>query len=121
MHPFAVFGELLNFQILAPFLLRITIGLFIVYLGSKRYKKDYNYSAILYLASGALLILGFYTQIAALVGIAVLKLDFYLDFWRNRNTAPIPQNQKILYVVLIVILISLLLTGPGFLAFDLPL
>ncbi len=65
--------------------------------------------------------LGLYTQITALAAIAILKLDFYWDYWTNRKTVPIPENQKILFGVFIVILISLLLTGPGFLAFDLPL
>ena len=121
MHPFAIFPELLTFQIVSPFLLRISVGLFIVYLGWRRSKKPYNFTAIFYVASGVLLVLGLYTQITALAAIVILKLDFYWDYWTNRKTVPIPENQKILFGVFIVILISLLLTGPGFLAFDLPL
>ena len=121
MHPFAFFPELLNFQIVAPFLLRITVGLFLIYLGYKRYKKPYNFSAVLYVIVGAFLVLGWYTQISAIVAILVLKLDFYLDFWINKSSKPISEETWALYTIAIVVLLSLLLTGPGFLAMDLPL
>ncbi len=121
MHPFAIFPTLLSFQILAPFLLRICAGLFVVYLGYKLYKKSYNFAAGIYAICGALVVLGLYTQIVAIISIAMVKFDFYLDYWIERKLKPISYETWILYTVFIIIFLSLIVTGPGFLAFDLPL
>ena len=117
MHPLAVFPQLLTFSLIAPLLLRLAVGIFILYLGLERYKKPYGWSATLYIASAILLVLGFYTQIAVITSLLVLKFDFYTD----KKSNPVSREKYILQVVLNVILISLLFTGPGFLAFDLPL
>ena len=117
MHPLAVFPQLLTFSLIAPLLLRLAVGIFILYLGLERYKKPYGWSSIFYVASAILLVLGFYTQVAVIASLLILKFDFYTD----KKSNPVSREKYILQVVLNVILISLLFTGPGFLAFDLPL
>ncbi len=121
MHPLAVFPTLLSFGLIVPLLLRLTVGLFVLNLGAQRWKKPYQLSALLYVISGLMLVLGYYTQVVAIVAIAILKLDFYLDFWKNRKTNPIPKNSFILYWIVGIILLSLIVTGPGLFSLDLPL
>lgn len=117
MHTLVVFPQILFLGLLAPFLLRITVGLFLIYLGKNRYKKTYNWSSIFYIISGVLLFVGIYTQFVAIVGMLILIFDFYLES-DGKNTTP---EKKILYVMSGIILLSLLFTGAGFLAFDRPL
>jgi len=117
MHPLSTFPELLTFGLFAPLILRLTAGLFILYRGSERYKKPYQITSVFYFISGILLILGFYTQIAAILALLVLKFDFYTD----KKIGLISREKFILQVVVNIIVISLLFTGPGFFAFDLPL
>jgi hypothetical protein len=117
MHPLSTFSRLLDFVLVAPFLLRIIVGLYLIYLGKNRYQKAFSWSAGFYIISGILLILGFYTQIASIVGILLVIFDFYTD----KITTPTSGEKKILYVIVGIILLSLLFTGPGVFAFDLPL
>jgi len=117
MHTLSTFPQLLTFGLIAPLLLRLGVGLFLVYLAKERYNKIYKWSFVVYLISGILLILGLYTQIASIVSILVISFDFYTD----KDLTPFSTEKKILYIIMKVILLSLLFTGPGFLAFDLPL
>ncbi len=117
MHPLSVFPQLLTYGLIAPLLLRLVVGLFVLNLGQERYGKQYSWAVIFYIVAGALLIVGLYTQIAVIATIIILKLDFYI----NRKTNLVSKEKYILQVVMNVILLSLLFTGPGFLAFDLPL
>ena len=121
MHPLSIFPSLLTFGLISPLLLRLSVGLFILFLAKDRYKKTYKWSAVVYFLSGLMIILGLYTQIAVLFGAASLKFDFWVDYWRNRKTTPIKMEIYFLYGIAGIILLSLLFTGPGFLAFDLPL
>lgn len=121
MHPLQVFGRLLDFVLLAPFLIRIAASLFVLYLGRKRYKKQYSWLSIIYFLGGAFVFVGLYTQIAVLVAVLALVIEFYLEYWRNKGTAPISTETYFLYTLAIVVLLSLMVTGPGAFAFDLPL
>ena len=121
MHTLTIFPRLLDFVLLAPLLLRLTVGGLILLFGWERYKKTYKWTSIIYIVTSVFLIIGLYTQIASIVGIGLLKFDYYIDFYRNKKTTPIPNEYKIITFVLIVILTSLLFTGPGAFAFDLPL
>ncbi len=117
MHPLSVFPQLLTFSLVAPLILRFSVGLFILSRGWDRHKKPYKFTSIVYAIAGALLILGLYTQIAAILALIVLKFDFYTD----KKTGKVSREKFILQVIVNIIVISLLFTGPGFLAFDLPL
>ncbi|TSC70192.1 MAG: hypothetical protein CEO12_507 [Parcubacteria group bacterium Gr01-1014_46] len=121
MHPLSIFPQLFNYEIFAPLLLRLIVSLFLLWLGLSRYKKEYKGFSVLYFLSSILIFLGLYTQPASILGMAILKFDFYIDYWKNRNLVPVQTERYFLYFIAVVILISLLLTGPGAFAFDLPL
>src|SRR3989344_3512038 len=117
MHPLSTFPALLSFGLIAPLLLRLAVGGLIILFGWERYKKPYQWSSLLYVIIGVLLILGFYTQIVVIASILILKFDF----WTNKKAGQVSREKFLLQVIANVILISLLFTGPGFLALDLPL
>ncbi len=117
MHPLSIFPRLLDFIFVAPLLLRLAVGLLMIYLGKERHKKTYKWSCFIYAISGALLILGLYTQPASILAILTLGFDFYVE----KKNSTISKESMVLYIIVGVILLSLLLTGPGAFAFDLPL
>lgn len=117
MHTLTIFPSLLTFGLLAPFLLRLVVGCVIFLFGKERYKSSYKWLSIFYFITGILLVVGLYTQIIAIVGILLLRFDM----WAERKVSPISRQYIILDITLSVILLSLLFTGPGFMAIDLPL
>jgi hypothetical protein len=117
MHTLTLFPDLLTFGMIAPLLLRLAVALFIVFLGVERWNKKYGWTSFLYFISAALLIVGLYTQIAALLGILVVKFDF----WFDKKSINVTYEHWALYSIVVVVLVSLIFTGPGFLAFDWPL
>ena len=117
MHTLTTFPRLLDFVLLAPFILRIGVGVLRLFAGYARFKKEYRWLSIFYFVSSILIIIGLYTQIAALVAILFVKFDYYQD----RKAGLLSPEKKALAVLMILILISLLFTGPGAFAFDLPL
>lgn len=119
MHPLNTFPLLLDFGRLAPFILRITIGIFIIYLGRERQRRDSVLSYVYYLC-GLFLVGGYYTQLASIVGIAIIKFNFYIDHWINRKNKPVTTEHYFLYILTGMILISLIITGAGLWAFDMP-
>ena len=121
MHPLTTFPGLLTFQLLAPFIIRVTAGLYVLWLGKNQLKKPMAWLSIFYFLPGIFVIVGLYTQIAALVAICVVKLDFWNRIWLKRHvTKPSPQEMW-LYIIIALTLFTLLFTGPGLFAFDLPL
>ena len=117
MHPLSIFPSLLTFGLIAPLLLRLAVGVLRLFAGLERYRKDYQWLSIFYIVSSVLIIIGLYTQIAALVSLACIAFDYYLE----KKADKLSREKVALTIVMSVILISLLFTGPGFLAFDLPL
>ncbi|MFA5022889.1 MAG: DoxX family membrane protein [Candidatus Paceibacterota bacterium] len=121
--------SLLDFASLAPIFLRAALGgTFLGYGLRELFKPKYlpeaglsaNLARIVGLWEsliGALLIVGLFTQIVALL--AGLELLGYL-FLRLKNKAKMPIPIDYLFVMLAVC-ISLMLLGPGLIAFDLPL
>ncbi len=121
MHTLSLFPALFTFEIFAPLLLRLVVSLYILHLGLQRYKKEYKWSSFFYFIASGLLFVGLYTQAAAIAGILLNKFDFYVDYYKNRKISPVSKEKYFLYALAGVILLSLLLTGPGAFAFDLPL
>lgn len=121
MNPLQVFGRLLDFVMLAPFVIRLVTSFFVLHLARRRHKKEFGFLSILYFLGGAFVLVGLYTQIAVLVAVFALKIEFYLEYWRNRATTPISTDTYFLYTMAILVLLSLMVTGPGAFAFDLPL
>lgn len=131
------FPELLTYGMLAPFLLRVTLGFILVNLGFLKFKSErvrfeiifeilgfghHKNSAtkilgIIEIIGGLALIAGFYTQIAALVFVFLLGIELYIE----RKEEALMKRTLTFYLLMFVIALSLLFSGAGFLAFDLPL
>ena len=129
------FPQLLTYSFFAPTLLRITAALTLLFIVWRMQQtkeqilatelpiigKPATWMILLSMAltglAGVGLFLGYYTQIAAIVGMVIaLKHGLFA----NRYPKVIPLS-KAAYIFLFVMCLSLLLTGAGALAFDLPL
>lgn len=130
------FPDLLAYGLLAPLLLRVAVGLVFVRwgwgkLGKERVEKAAFFESlgwkpgayfaagfgIIEFAVGVLLIAGIYTQIAALVA-ALITLGA-LTLKRTHQTAI--EGSRGFLALLLVISLSLVVSGAGLFAFDLPL
>lgn len=131
------FPELLNYTILAPTIIRfllsfvlITIGvsiikpttraLFAAYFSSKEYPLaaflPWKF-AIVQILLGLFFFFGFFTQISSLIAMYVFFSLFYIE---NRAEKILPHTSDF-YLVMIIISLTLLFTGAGAFAVDLPL
>lgn len=116
-----VFPDLLAFGLFAPLILRAAVGFVFVRFGLS---KISNYSAankrilgIIEVIIGGSLIAGFYTQISALAAAIILVGALKI---KHKNPEQIKSSFGFL-LLLFVISISLLVSGAGLFAFDLPL
>lgn len=130
------FPDLLTYGLLAPFILRVVVGLIFVNLGVLVFKNEKerwldslsvlkipNPKIVLKIlgaveiAGGIMLILGFYTQVAALV----LALLTFAETYTEYKDPLILKRNFVFYIMLLAITLSLLLSGAGAFAIDLPL
>ncbi len=130
------FPELLALSLLGPFLLRVVLGLIFIDLGflKLRGEKERWMSlfetlglrpttlfvpiyAILEIAGGILLIIGLWTQIASLAFAIFTGIELAVE-WRDRALL---KRDLVFYLLILVISVSLLLTGAGAYAIDIPL
>jgi uncharacterized membrane protein YphA (DoxX/SURF4 family) len=130
------FPELLTYSLLAPLILRVVAGFIFINLGYLKLNSEKSRwvlsfeglrlkpalffvkaFAFIEISGGALLILGLYTQIAALAlaffTFGQLYVEYKEETLLKRNLA--------FYLLLFAITFSLLLSGAGRPAFDLPL
>jgi putative oxidoreductase len=130
------FPDLLNYALLAPFILRAVVGLIFLDLGFLKFKAEKQrwlasfetlglrpadffvplYGA-LQIVGGLLLILGLYTQVAALFFVLSTGAELFVE----TRAQSVLKRDYTFYLLLFVISISLLLTGAGAFAFDIPL
>jgi uncharacterized membrane protein YphA (DoxX/SURF4 family) len=117
----SIFPSLLAFEGFAPLILRLTIGaVFGMWAYGKLKKRENSQDTILGIFEGSIAIcfvIGFLTQLAALTSIIVLG---------SRLVQKVQQKAFLTdgvnyYLILLAISLALLLTGPGFIAFDLSL
>ena len=113
----SVLPQLFSYQILAFTLLRLTIVLVSFLSGKMRYKNGHKIASVFYFLASVFLFIGLYTQIVAIMSILVMVFNYYQTDRKNN----LATEQKLLSLVCLVILISLIFTGPGFLAIDKPL
>ncbi len=121
MHTFTIFPQLLSFGFFAPLFLRVVASLYLIYLGKKRLSKQYKWASVLYFLSGVAVFLGLYTQVTVILAVGMFKFDFYFDHWVNRKTTTLNPEMFFTYFMAVLIMLSLIITGPGAFAFDLPL
>ena len=122
MHTLSLFPYLLSWSQLSPVLIRLALGFIFIFwsyrgLRGKDVSTGMNAVAGIECVAGVLLIIGLWTQAAALV--AAIDLVIRL-IERIRNKAFLTDGVNY-YLLLLVMALSLMTTGPGFWAFDLPL
>ncbi|MFA6404596.1 MAG: hypothetical protein WCW03_01185 [Candidatus Paceibacterota bacterium] len=122
----SIFPSLLTYEQLSPFLIRLSLGavfLFWAYRSFRANKSSNNVSLntkIIQIIEGLLgimLIIGLWTQLAALI-ILIDLIVRLID--RIRGKAFLTDGVNY-YLLLLIMAISLLVTGAGFFAFDMPL
>lgn len=130
------FPDLLVYSLLAPFILRVVAGLIFMNLGVLAFKNEKERWIIslstlnisnpklavkifgaIEIISGISLILGFYTQIAALILALLTFAEAYVEY----KDPTILKRNFVFYIMLLAITLSLLLSGAGAFAIDLPL
>src|SRR3989338_10998089 len=113
-----LFPELFNFSFLAPFILRIALGVPLIKHGfGKIIAKESALQRILVgivFLSGIFLVIGLFTQAAAMaVSLIIISSSIII-----RGQHPRSWTERL---IKLAIAVSLILTGPGLFAFDLPL
>ena len=114
----SLFPELFNFSFIAPFVLRIALGVPLIKNGfGKAIAKEKTPQRIMggiVFLSGIFLVIGLFTQAAALA-VSIVIIANSIILWGQH---PRSWTERL---VKLAIAISLILTGPGIFAFDLPL
>lgn len=132
----SVFPDLLTYNLLGISIVRVTIGMVMLYIGlmtvgvkrsfytSKMQIKKYplvemapRLLGVLEILVGSFMIIGFLTQIMAIVS-AYLFLNIFLI---EKHIGKIFDYPLIFYISMIVISLTMIILGPGVLAIDLPL
>jgi len=112
----SLFPQLFAYQELAPLILRIAAGFIVISFAYPKLKKPGEFGNFLVglaeFLTGALLVAGFLTQLAA----ALVILAMIFEIFR-----PSPDKNYKFMVLLMVVLIALMFIGPGFFAIDFPL
>ena len=135
MQTFNIFPELFSYSLLAPLILRIVLGFIFLNLGSLKLGKEKSgwmsslrvlgirpagfftgLLGIVEILGGLLLIAGAYTQLTALI-LAVICISELLIEYEEES---ILKRDMVFYLLLAAICISLLLTGAGLFAIDIP-
>ncbi len=130
------FPELLSFAQLGPFVLRLVIGLVFLDLGILKFKSERprwinsfkalhlnpaGFLVALYglieVVGGILLMLGAWTQIAALAFVVLVGLEFYVEY----KASSVLKRDLTFYLLVLAIALSLLFTGAGAYSLDIPL
>jgi len=125
----SLFPELFDFAVLGTFFIRITTGLFFFVLGEKLLRVlhagdgtqglskvfGYTYGTAQVLI-GALLVVGLFTQGAAIAGLVASLVFIVSD--RKRGSHP---SERYVHILLIANCVALLFLGAGAFARDLPL
>ena len=113
----SLFPELFNFSFIAPFVLRVGLGVPLIKHGFEKLTagglNKRIFGGIIF-ASGILLLVGLFTQAAAIAVSLIIIVNSII----MRSNAPRSWTERL---IKLAIAVSLILTGPGIFAFDLPL
>ena len=130
------FPDLLVLEHLAPLILRVVLGFIILNVGYLKFKSElprwrifmeaFGFKhrgelvkalGVVEIVSGVMLIVGFYTQIAALV-LAILA---FIELFAEQKESVLVKRDMVFYILVFAIALSLLFTGAGAFSLDLPL
>ncbi len=112
----SLFPELLFLAPFSAFLIRVAVAVVLAMIAQRRIRSGESYSVSLGAVEAVLalmLLIGLYTQAAALTALVLAIVSL---FYPAIRTAP-----RSTLALMAVMLLTLLLTGPGPFAFDLPL
>lgn len=130
------FPDLLALEPLAPFILRIVLGLILMNTGYLKWKKEESrwklfieafglkhrnefvkiLGSIEFIAGFGVLI-GLYTQLCALILTLIIGIELYAE---NKESSLVKRD-IVFYILIFAISLSLLFTGAGAFSLDLPL
>jgi len=115
----SVFPSLLSWQQLSPFLIRLTLGGIFLFWSYRTFFKssptlNQKIIAIIEAIAGILMVLGVWTQIGALIALVDLIVRLYSKV-KSKSFLTDGVNY---YFILLVLALSLLITGAGLFAFD---
>lgn len=119
---FSIFPELYNFREFSPFILRVTLAVIFINMGWKDITRKNGWRIINFIlgitkiATGIFMFIALYTQVAALFAITLSLFKILSDLKSGEYKYNLGYHTLILVVSL-----SLLLTGPGAFSIDLPL
>ena len=118
----SAFPTLLSYNQLSPLLIRVVLGAIFVFWAYKTLrhfdsKMDKKAVALIEGIAGILLIIGLWTQVAALVIAVDLLVRLILKVMKKSFLT----DGVNYYMVLLIMAVSLIVTGAGWIAFDLPL
>ncbi|MDP3763748.1 MAG: DoxX family protein [bacterium] len=130
------FPDLLMYSFLGPFILRVVLALIFIDLGFLKFRDEkerwlasfetlnlrpadlfLSFYATLQIVGGLLLLAGLWTQVAALIFVIFTGTELYVE-WQARE---ILKRDMVFYILIFTISLSLLLTGAGAYAIDIPL
>jgi len=119
MSAFSLFPSLLAYQQVGPLIIRVVLGLTLAYFGYEKIlgrgqssgSNSRTYGAVEIFIS-LFLIIGLYTQLAALLNVVILIIKIGLKFKEDKLLSAGINY----YILLLAMAVSLLFTGAGFLA-----
>ena len=119
MSAFSLFPSLLTYQQVGPLIIRVVLGLTLAYFGYEKIlgrgqssgSNSRTYGAVEIFIS-LFLIIGLYTQLAALLNVVILIIKIGLKFKEDKLLSAGINY----YILLLAMAVSLLFTGAGFLA-----
>ena len=136
MQTFNLFPELFSYTLFAPIILRVVVGLIFLNLGYLKLGKERagwvsslkilnvhpagfftGLLGLVEILGGLLLFVGAYTQLAALVLGLLALIELFIEY----REESILKRDFVFYLLLAAICASLLLTGAGLYAIDIPL
>jgi uncharacterized membrane protein YphA (DoxX/SURF4 family) len=133
------FPDLLFLSLLAPFLIRITVGALFIWVGYSYLFREREavavalerrwprramlfilFGGIFDVIAGIFLVAGFLTQIAAIAGM-LIAIDALFVKWLYKDLDGVAKYSRPFYILIFIVSLSLLLSGAGAFAVDLPL
>jgi uncharacterized membrane protein YphA (DoxX/SURF4 family) len=134
-----IFPDLLFLQLLAPFMLRVALGAMFVWIGYSYFFKDREAvfaqlenkwpklaipcligGGVFEIITGGFLIAGLFTQATAIAG-ALIAIDALFVKFLYKDLDKLVKYNKMFYILILVTSLSLIFSGAGIFAIDLPL
>lgn len=118
---FSIFPQLLTYSLIAPLIIRITLGIIFLHFGISKMRHPIASVSkglgVLEIILGILLIIGLFTQAAALLAAVIMAIQL-LNKVRTKRFLTDGINY---YFILLVMAVALLFTGVGYLGIDSPI